>query len=113
MMTLNAGENASEHPSEPVKGYCMKCNETLPIIDAEYCETKQKTGVRGRCGVCGKGMFKFIGSKTRNRPPGYYDQRKREARLEKRRQKLLDGVPPIRAAYISDQIDPKPEPGSG
>ena len=36
--------------------------------------------------------------------PGYSVERRRLARVEARRQKLLDSVPPIKAAYISDEI---------
>lgn len=101
-------ETQSEGHSEAITGYCMKCRAHQPILDAVEYENKQKLGVKGRCGECGSGMFKFIGSKTRNRPEGYAAQRKRERLIESRRAKLLDGVPPIRAAYISDQEDPNP-----
>jgi hypothetical protein len=103
-----SNETQSEGHSEAITGYCVKCRAHQPILDVCEYEAKEKLGVKGRCGVCGCGMFKFIGSKSRNRPEGYSVMRARERRLERRKAKLLDGVPPIRAAYISDQEDPNP-----
>ena len=103
-MSLNEDEKPSESPSEAITAYCVKCNETTAVTDVEHWESNNKTGVRGRCSVCRGGMFKFTGSKCRNHPPGYSVERKRLARAEARRQKLLDSVPPIKAAYISDEI---------
>ena len=111
MMTLAESETPSEPYPETIKGYCVKCNEKQVIADAEHCEPKQKTAVRGKCSVCGSKMFRLTGSKTRNRPPGYRNECDRRARAEANRKKLLDGVPTIRAAYISDQDDPKPQFG--
>lgn len=107
-MSLNEDEKPSESPSEAITAYCVKCNETTTVTDVEHWESNNKTGVRGRCSVCRGGMFKFTGSKCRNHPPGYWNKRKRELAAEKRRAKLLDGVPPIKASYICDQEDPHP-----
>ncbi len=94
-----------ESKSEPLMAYCVKCNEKREMVDVVEVETKQKLGLKAECGECGGGLFRFSGSKSRNRPEGYYVERARNRRLEARKKKLLDPVPPIRAAYWSDEGD--------
>ena len=100
VMTLMKDKDASEAPSSPVKGYCVKCRSKRELKELEDFETKQKLAVKGKCVECGCSVMVFTGSKTRNRPKGYKTEVKRQRRVEARRAKLLDGVPAISAAYI-------------
>jgi hypothetical protein len=53
--------------SEPVIGYCVKCKEKREMIDAEEVAMPGKGGERramkGKCSVCGTGMYKILGKK--------------------------------------------------
>ena len=45
-----------------MEGYCMKCKAKREIKDAK--ETTMKNGrkaMKGKCAVCGTGMFKILG----------------------------------------------------
>ena len=92
-----------ESKPEPIMAYCVKCNEKREMVDVVEIETKTKVALKAKCGECGGGLFRFVGSKPKNRPEGYYVKRAKERRLEARKKKLLDGVPTIRAAYWSDE----------
>ena len=86
--------------------YCTKCNVKRLMVEPEAVQVgNKKNALRGECGECGCGLFKFVGSECLDRPNGYYVALARERRLEARKAKLLDGVAPIRAAYWSDESD--------
>ena len=86
--------------------YCTKCNVKRLMVEPEAVQVgNKKNALRGECGECGCGLFKFVGSECLDRPKGYYVALARERRLEARKAKLLDGVAPIRAAYWSDETD--------
>ena len=49
---------------EKQMGYCVKCREKREFKDAE--EVKMKNGrpaLRGKCVVCGTGMYKILSTK--------------------------------------------------
>ena len=49
-----------------VQGYCVKCKKKRDIEDAE--EVKMKNGrpaMKGKCGVCGTGMYRILPSKKK------------------------------------------------
>ena len=96
-----------------IEHYCMKCDTRRQMLDAECVEVKHRTGYRGVCAVCGRGMFKFAGSKHKNRPAGYYEDRKRQKRIEKRREAVLKDVTVGSVVYISSEDDPTSEVDSG
>jgi hypothetical protein len=46
------------------QGYCVKCKAKSTMVDAE--EVKMKNGrpaMKGKCEVCGTGMYKILPSK--------------------------------------------------
>ena len=111
--TLFPLQMSAESKPEPIMAYCVKCNEKREMVDAVEIETKTKVALKAKCGECEGGLFRFVGSKSKNRPEGYYVKRAKERRLEARKKKLLDGVPTIRAAYWSDEgSESKSEEGS-
>ena len=52
---------------EPVIGYCVKCKEKREMNDAEEVAMPGRGGERramkGKCSVCGTGMYKILGNK--------------------------------------------------
>jgi hypothetical protein len=63
--TLSDGESivaaAKKTPSAPDEGYCVKCKAKRKISDAK--EIKMANGrpaLKGKCPVCGTGMFKIL-----------------------------------------------------
>lgn len=53
---------------EAVKGYCVKCKGACDMVEASEVEMKAKGGktrpaLKGKCGVCGTGVFKILPSK--------------------------------------------------
>ncbi|HEY2806413.1 MAG TPA: DUF5679 domain-containing protein [Gemmatimonadales bacterium] len=52
---------AKKTPSAPDEGYCVKCKAKRKISDAK--EIKMANGrpaLKGKCPVCGTGMFKIL-----------------------------------------------------
>jgi hypothetical protein len=53
--------------SEPVIGYCVKCKQKREMKDTEEVAMPGKGGERramkGKCTVCGTGMYKILGKK--------------------------------------------------
>lgn len=86
--------------------YCVKCNEKREMRDAVLETIKDKNALIAKCGGCAGKLFRWVGSNNRNRPKGYAVKRARERRLERRKEKLLDSVPKIRAAYWSEDEEP-------
>ena len=67
-VNLRAMENsvaaAKKTPSAPDEGYCVKCKAKRKIADAK--EIKMANGrpaMKGKCPVCGTGMFKILSPK--------------------------------------------------
>lgn len=81
----------------------MRCCSKREIQDLQREVVKQKHAIRGKCGVCGSTMFKFIGSNCLNRPAGYYDARRRAARARRNREKLIGNTKKIVACFQSDE----------
>ena len=55
---------AQKTPSAPDEGYCVKCKAKRKISDAK--EIKMANGrpaMKGKCPVCGTGMFKILAPK--------------------------------------------------
>ena len=55
---------AKKTPSAPDEGYCVKCKAKRKISDAK--EIKMANGrpaLKGKCPVCGTGMFKILAPK--------------------------------------------------
>lgn len=54
--------------AEPVIGYCVKCKEKREMVDAVEVAMPAKGGERramkGKCSVCGTGMYKILGKKA-------------------------------------------------
>jgi len=45
-----------------VQGYCVKCKEKRNMEDAKEVEMKNgRKAMKGKCPVCGTGMFKILG----------------------------------------------------
>tara|TARA_R110000751_G_C13716255_1_gene474957 strand:- start:739 stop:1077 length:339 start_codon:yes stop_codon:yes gene_type:complete len=105
-MTPSATEMSCEATPEAIVAYCTKCNVKRVMVKPEPVELgNKKHAVRGVCGECGCKLFRMGGSDCLDRPKGYYVARARERRLEVRKVKLLDGVPPIRAAYWGGELN--------
>lgn len=53
--------------ADEVIGYCVKCREKREMSDAEEVAMKGKGGdrraMKGKCSVCGTGMYKILGKK--------------------------------------------------
>ena len=81
----------------------MRCCAKREIQQPYRDTVKTKHAIRGKCGVCGSNMFKFIGSNSKNRPKGYYNARKREERNRRTREKLIEKTPKIVACFQSDE----------
>lgn len=50
--------------ADAVMGYCVKCKEKREMTEAQ--EVKMKNGrpaMKGKCGVCGCGMYKIMPKK--------------------------------------------------
>ena len=106
VMIVMKDKDALEAPSSSVTGYCLRCRSQQELECVEVIETKQRSGVRGRCSECNCKVVKFVGSKTHvDRPRGYYDKRHRAKKAEERRLKLLDSVPPVKASYINGELE--------
>ena len=46
------------------EGYCVKCKQKREIKNPEQVTMKNgRPAVRGKCTVCGTGMYKILGSK--------------------------------------------------
>ncbi len=49
---------------EKVEGYCVKCKAPREMGDAQKVTMKNKReAVKGKCTVCGTGMYKILGKK--------------------------------------------------
>ena len=81
----------------------MRCCAKREIQQPYRDTVKTKHAIRGKCGVCGSNMFKFIGSDRKNRPKGWYEARKKEARARRNREKLIGNMPKIVACFQSDE----------
>jgi len=60
----NSAAAAKKTPSAPDEGYCVKCKAKRKISDAK--EIKMANGrpaMKGKCPVCGTGMFKILAPK--------------------------------------------------
>ena len=45
-----------------VEAYCMKCRKKCDMIDTEdVVMSNGKKAMRGKCRVCGTGMYKIVG----------------------------------------------------
>lgn len=45
-------------------GYCVKCKKSQEIKDAQEVTMKNgRRAVKGKCPVCGTGMYKILGKK--------------------------------------------------
>jgi len=45
-------------------GYCVKCREKREITGAQQVTMKNgRPAVKGKCGVCGTGMYKILSKK--------------------------------------------------
>ena len=106
VMTVMKDKDSLEARSSPITGYCLRCRSQQELECVEAIETKQRSGIRGRCSECNCKVVKFVGSKTHvDRPRGYYDKRHRAKKAEERRLKLLDSVPPVKASYINGELE--------
>jgi|GEM_PF-357588 len=48
--------------ADAVMGYCVKCKEKREMQDAEEVTMKNgRKAMKGKCGVCGTGMYKILG----------------------------------------------------
>jgi len=46
------------------QGYCMKCKEKRDMKDTEEVTMKNgRKAMKGKCTVCGTGMYKILGTK--------------------------------------------------
>jgi hypothetical protein len=46
------------------QGYCMKCKEKRDMKDTEEVTMKNgRKALKGKCTVCGTGMYKILGTK--------------------------------------------------
>lgn len=44
------------------EGYCVKCKTKREIADAQEVTMKNgRKALKGKCGVCGTGMYKILG----------------------------------------------------
>lgn len=47
--------------TEAADGYCVRCKEQRPMVNVrQYITANKRPALKGECGVCGAGMFKFI-----------------------------------------------------
>ncbi len=57
----------SEPTPEPTIGYCVKCKEKREMKDTEEVEMggegSGRRAMKGKCSVCGTGMYKILGKK--------------------------------------------------
>ncbi|MBI4208186.1 MAG: hypothetical protein HY538_00575 [Deltaproteobacteria bacterium] len=45
-------------------GYCVKCKSKREMVDAKEVEMKnQRKALKGKCSVCGTGMYKILPKK--------------------------------------------------
>jgi len=48
--------------ADAVMGYCVKCKEKREMQDATEVTMKNgRRAMKGKCGVCGTGMYKILG----------------------------------------------------
>ncbi len=104
-MTFTDEEIPAELKRDGIKAYCLRCKVNI-VLESPRCVTLGKEdeflAYAGICPGCGKYAYRGRGRKHLVRPPGYYLDRRRAKRLEKRKARLLDRVPTIRAAYVTD-----------
>ena len=51
----------SKRGGKPMEGYCLKCRAEREIENFERTTMKNgRPAVRGKCAVCGRGMFKIV-----------------------------------------------------
>lgn len=52
---------ATEGAGSTIEGYCVRCKEQRPMVNVHpYTTANKRPALKGECGVCGAGMFKFI-----------------------------------------------------
>ncbi|MBU0531650.1 MAG: DUF5679 domain-containing protein [Candidatus Uhrbacteria bacterium] len=61
---------ADDDQKTPTIGYCVKCKEKREMQDEEQVEMPAKGGktrpaLKGKCSVCGTGMFKILPSSAK------------------------------------------------
>ena len=108
--TADVLEKPVREPLGEQECYCVCCRGRRPFLEPElktFGEEVRKTAYSGKCGECGRTVLKFTGSNQLKepRPRGYYDARKREAKLERRRRAVLESAVPVKAAYWDESAE--------